>query len=166
MKRLQAHMHTVNSHNFCRGATYEKIYTQPLTHADIIEIQDKFLTNGFHYLPVSSLETGRSIMKSFLDLLPCYYEKAVLTVDALPHRDGLFNIYQTMVDGGFLEASTGLFFAPDGLEQFFIEQLYVDLMWIEQSEELSMTSWFTPFKKVLVDFKIDQHIPILILVCE
>jgi len=138
----------------------------PLSEYDILDLQDKFLNNGFHYVNVSDLQFGRSLVFQFLKSLNYYHENAVLTIST-PIVDNSLNtinniyindIYYELVQGSYLDN-----LQHRDLDEFFIDQFYYDFLWIEVSHELIDTSWFFEFFNRLVRFKVDQHIPVLVM---
>ena len=58
--------------------------SQPLSEHEILEVQEKFLSNGFQYIKFSSIEEGRSIIEAFLQTLPLYHDVACLTTQTPP----------------------------------------------------------------------------------
>lgn len=134
---------------------------QPLSEQSILEIQEKFLSNGFQYLKVQSIQEGRALIETFLNTLGLYNDVACLTTakDSIPHN--ATDIYRILEAGGYLSP-----FEDYYLEEYFVEHFYFDFMWIEATTDMLMSSWFENVKKILIHTAIDQHIPILVCVYE
>ena len=132
---------------------------QPLSEQAILEIQEKFLVNGFQYLKARSIQEGRSIIETFLQTLNFYHNVACLTtVKKLPLYEAT-DIYAVLEVGGYLDS-----FEQQYLEEYFVEHFYFDFMWVEATTEMLISDWFEEVKKTLINSAIDQHIPILICV--
>jgi len=144
------------SSNISNKIKNSKQIQDPLSEHDIFDLQDKFLTPGFHYVKASDIKFGRTIINKFLSLLYCYNEIAVLTAADLPLANHITDIHYTLLKEGYLSSS---FFE---LEDFFIEQFYYDFMWIEVSQELIQTKWFSDFFEKMIHFTLIQNIPVLI----
>jgi len=136
-----------------------KKITLPYSEHDIMEIQDAFLTNGYHAIQVENVVQGRLLLNTFLRALNCYRDLAVLTlVDTIPAHNDLhvYDIYKELVCDGYLPL-----FNDEQIDTFFLDSFYFDFMWIEATQELLAADWFTEFEQKLIDLKIDQHIPII-----
>jgi len=131
---------------------------EPLTESDILDLEDKFLINGFHYISVKSIRAGRSLVFRFLRSLNCYQDEAILSMSTPTINDSVADIYYELVRGGHVDATSGY-----NLNEFFIGQFYYDFMWIEASEELVAAGWFTQFFEKMVNFKLNYHLPVLII---
>lgn len=148
-RQLIQHVHEIN------------LIQEPFSDTDIFELQEKFLTNGFHYLKAQNIAKGRSIIKKFLKILALYQDIACLTVNnqsALPEHT--IDIYYDLTTGGYLNT-----FQPYYLEEYFFD-FYHDFMWIEANQELLLSSWFDNVITKIIDMAIDQHIPIVVIVYE
>jgi len=129
---------------------------QPLSEQAILEIQEKFLSNGFQYLKTKSIKEGRSIIETFLSTLTLYNDIACLTTVKEPMLQKATDLYGIFQAGGYLSP-----FENHYLEEYFVEQFYFDFMWIEATMDMLTSSWFEDVKKILIHTAIDQHIPIL-----
>lgn len=134
---------------------------QPLSEQAILEIQEKFLSNGFQYLKVKSIKEGRSIIETFLNTLTLYNDVACLTTTKDPILHNATDIYGIFEAGGYLSPFESCY-----LEEYFIEHFYFDFMWIEATMDMLTSTWFEDVKKILIHTAIDQHIPILVCVYE
>jgi hypothetical protein len=132
--------------------------SQPLTEQAILEIQEKFLSNGFQYIKAQSIKEGRSIISTFINTLNIYSDIACLSTSKEPLPHGA-DIYGILEGGGYLSSFEQYF-----LEEFFIEYFYYDFMWIEATLDMLTSAWFEDVKKTLINTAIDQHIPILVCV--
>jgi len=130
----------------------------PLSEHDILDLQDKFLNNGFHYVNVSDVQFGRSLVSQFLKSLNYYHENAVLSISMPLVDSSIVDLYYELVQYGYLDSLQNR-----DLDEFFIDQFYYDFLWIEACHELVDSRWFSEFFTRLVRFKIDRHIPVLVM---
>ena len=129
-----------------------------LTNNDILLLQEKFLSNGFQYIKVKNLNSGRLIINRFITSLRIYCDMAVVTNEELEPKKNIYNIYNELLIGGYLNP-----FELGFMEEFFVEEFYFDFLWIEANEKLLKSSWYQHFEKKLIAFKCDQNIPIITL---
>ena len=130
----------------------------PLSEHEILDLQDKFLTNGFHYITVSDVDFGRQLISRFLKTLHCYTDNAVLSISNLVLNGSVTDIYYELVKGGYTDPTK-----LSDVHEFFVEQFYYDFIWIEACHELVDNNWFAEFFRNMIHFKIDQHIPVLVI---
>jgi len=147
----------------CRSKFAEKIQQaqhvcEPFSDTDILDLQDAFLNNGLHYIKVNDINSGRALIRLFLNSLNFYHNVAAVTVDSKPLDESATDLYSDLMLGGYLEKD-----ARYKLEEFFLEQFYHDFVWVEAAEELLSNSWATEFFRQMTHFKLDQLIPILIV---
>lgn len=135
-----------------------RVLAQPFTEHDIIETQSMFLTNGFQHIEVKNPAMGRSIINTFLSSLNCYHDCACLSGVNIPLNASVCDIYRVLVG----MAHDGHLDQGD-IEEFFLEDFYFDVLWIELTEQLKQQPWFAHFNQLLITFKIDQHIPIIMV---
>ncbi len=149
-RQLVEHFHEIN------------LFNEPFSDGEILDLQEKFLTNGFQYLKVQNVIKGRSLIYSFLNSLSMYQEVGCLTLLGQPIlKEGVVDIYYDLSAGGYLSS-----FKPHYLEEFFIEQFYFDFIWIEGTRQLLTSHWFEDVKRKMIDMAIDQHIPMVVCVYE
>ena len=127
----------------------------PFSEQDILELQDEFLTNGFHYLTVSNIQTGRKIISTFLSSLNYYQEVGCLTVADQALMQNVSNIYELLENSDYLQNMN--------FEEFFLENWYYDFVWIEAIEQLWYLSWFKKLYLQLADGTLEDSLPIFIL---
>ena len=127
----------------------------PLSEHEILDLQDTFLNNGLHYITVSDVNFGRILVNRFLYSLNCYHNNAILTIASPVTDNSITDLYYELLQGGYTEHNS--------MTEFFIDQFYYDFIWIETCHELLDTSWFAEFYATLKHFKIDQHIPVLVI---
>jgi len=128
-----------------------KVYSPQLSDQDIFELQDIFLSKGYHHILVASVSDGRALMQSFLQSLRCYHSCAVLThlpVENLP----LISIYEELKP----------YLQQNSLEPFFMDQFYYDFVWIESTPSLFQAPWYIEFEQWLLELKLYLEIPIII----
>lgn len=126
----------------------------PLSENDILALQDKFLNNGVHYIKVQNIQTGRAIIQSFLETLSIHQDVACLTVSNVALENYITDIYQELLIGHYFKTS---------LDEFFIDRFYFDFIWIERTKKLLDIEWYIDFEKKLLNFNLDQHIPMIML---
>jgi len=144
--------------NFGKNIKSAKKIRGLLSETDILDLEDKFLTNGFHYINVSDVESGRALVYQFLDSLPCYGQRAALSVASTMLDSSITDVYYELVKSGYID-----FPSHSNMEEFFIDQFYYDFMWIEASGGLIEQGWFSEFFEKMTFFKLDKHIPVLII---
>lgn len=147
-------MKHLESHNY---ASYAQLITptyikDPLTESDILCLQDRFLTNGFHHIRVKNVASGRKLIKTFLQSLRVYHEIACVTMEPSLEQ-GVFDIFNELLIGQKII----------DFEEFFVEEFYFDFMWIEATKELLRCPWFADFENHITDLSIDKHIPMFVL---
>jgi hypothetical protein len=134
--------------------------TGALSEQSILVLQDKFLTPGFEYLMVREIRVGRRLVHTFLELLAYrYHNVACLTLSLEPLQQSVYPLHQELLHGGYVDNLRSL-------EQFFIERFYFDFLWIEATDTLIISEWFNEFAKILIDFNVQNHIPIFIIIYE
>lgn len=136
----------------------------PLSEYDILDLQEKFLSNGIHHITVDSLEIGRALIKTFVSSMHCYHENAILSTsfDAASTLSGsdisFVDIYCELIQGGYIEDNKNFKF-----NDFFVDQFFYDFMLIEASEDLIDNSWFLKFFTSIKNCEIDRHMPIFVI---
>lgn len=148
-----------SSRSFINHIHEINLIKQPFSDKDILEIQEKFLCNGFQYLKGQNIGQGRKIIYTFLASLGTYHNVACLTLDSQPLNEGITDLYAELCGGGYLHS-----FEPYYLEEYFIEQFYFDFIWIEATRSLLMSAWFEEVKEKMLQIAIDEQIPILVFV--
>jgi len=144
--------------NFEKNIKSSKKIRGPLSEADILDLEDKFLTNGFHYINVNDIECGRKLIYSFLQSLNCYTNTAALSISNISLDNTIIDLYYELVKGEYID-----FLSYRGLEEFFIDQFYYDFIWIEASDRLMHYHWFSEFIEKILFFKLAKHLPVLIV---
>lgn len=133
-----------------------KVIKSPFSEQDILDLQDEFLSYGFHYIKVDTVQDGRRVVNTFLHSLKSYYQ-ALGCLSMAEHYlpDSVTDIYELLEWYGYLKYNS--------LESFFVDQWYFDFLWIEATEELLTSAWFCTFSQLLEDFSINRKIPIFII---
>jgi len=129
--------------------------TDQLSEQDIIELQDQFLTNGFHYITVETIEQGRKVIDTFLSSLNYYQDVGYLSLANQQTVNDAENIYRQLKADGCFESMR--------YDEFFIERWHYDFMWIEAIEPLWHLSWFKKLYQQLVDGSFEESLPIFIV---
>ncbi len=132
---------------------------QPFSDKDILDIQEKFLGNGFQYLKGHNIGHARKIIATFLTSLGVYHDIACLTLDDHPLPVGITDLYSELAGGGYLNS-----FEPYYIEEYLIEYFYFDFIWIEATRSLLISSWFEQFKEKMLESSVNEQIPILVCV--
>jgi hypothetical protein len=124
-----------------------------ISEQQIIELQELFLTPGFHQYPITTVKDARALMYTFLDALRCYQIVGCMTANTdLPLRKSIFDINDYLWQYGYLGSSN--------YDKFFIEEFDIDFLWIEPTQH----NEFDQFKEKLAEFNIDKQIPIIVFV--
>lgn len=135
-----------------------KAIQRPFSEQTIMELQEKFLSNGFRNIKVKNVQAGRAIMSMFLESLNYYNDVAALTLSDRPLNDSTLDVYRALVEGRYIDP-----FSNNYLDEFFTNHFYFDFMWIEAEDSLLTSGWFADFELKLVDLNIDNHIPVIII---
>ncbi len=130
----------------------------PFTEAEILDLQDKFLSEGIHHVKVRDIAAGRNIINTFLDSLAAYHEIACLSVSNNGLESYITNIYHELLLHGYIERCQA-----KNLEEFFIDQFYFDFLWIECSSKLMEQPWFADFQMNIHNFRLERQIPIFMI---
>ncbi len=128
-----------------------------LSESDILQLQDKFLTNGFSSIHVQDINTGRAIIKLFLDTHEVYNNVACLTITKNPLKNCIFDIFHEIIYNHNIDTNFRL------LDEFLLEEFYFDFMWVETTQQLYAASWYHDFIQKIVDSNIDKHIPVIVI---
>lgn len=164
MKRHEAIGH--HSSSYSKGATVlqdeHHYHGAFFSDSDILALQEKFLTSGFHYITVRNREAGRALVEMFLLSLNHYKNSACVTVGDTALAHDITDIYQELLLGGFVDEH-GI---AQALEDFFTDNFYHDFVWIEACEELCSASWFAAFEDTLTVLQSALDIPIMVILYE
>jgi len=129
-----------------------------LADEQIIELHKLLLTNGFHYVQIRNIQEGRSALSVLLDSLSYYADVGCLTLHTSPLPGDIFDLYYHLLHEGYL----GSRYSYD-LEKFFLERFENDFLWIEATPELTKQPWYVYFEQKLIEFRIHEKIPIVIV---
>lgn len=153
MKRfaLSAHMHRHCSESFICNTTI-------LNEEQIIDLHQALLTNGFHHMYANTIQEGRSILHVLLQSLGCHQDIACLTVENKNLPATTFDLYYYLFEGGYLDAKH-----QTDLEDFFLNRFENDFLWIEATPQLTQQPWFFYFEQKLIELRINQQVPIMII---
>lgn len=126
-----------------------------ISELQILELQEVFLTKGFHYIAVPTIQEGRTLIYTFLNALRCFQSVGCITKDKMPLEKGIFDIVSYLDFCGFNDVKN-----IAERELYFIEDFAFDFLWIESNKN---DQWHHGFEQKLQELSIDQHIPIIIL---
>lgn len=130
----------------------KKLLNYQLSEDEIIHLSDKFLTNGIHYVTVSSLHEGRSFIKKFLRSINYYQEITFLSSDIQTHPDEFHNLYMILNQ-----------LDEQQLTDFLCNNFYSDFLWIELTDDLIHSSWFDTFQRSITNLGFDKIMPIMLM---
>lgn len=134
------------------GGLSKKI-TTPCSELDILYLQNIFTTPGFHALTVPSIAIGRELIIQQLGALQWHQDIGYLTANRTAVCTGAQNL-GLLIDQPIDQ---------EVLETFFIQRFYSDFLWIEATDSLLAMPWIYAFEKQLLNYHVDQMIPIIIL---
>lgn len=141
------------------GSKIDAVITgKTIVDEQIIHINNLLLTPGWHTFLVDSVQSGRTLLDTFLMNLHYYRDIGCLTLEQVPLSPEVENIHQQLITGHYLET-----FSNKDLEHYFIESFDFDFVWIEESTELIKNPWFSLFKQKITELKIDEQIPLISL---
>ena len=124
----------------------------PLTEADILFLSDTFTTPGFHYITVADINSGRQLIKTFLQFIPAHSDIACLTLDETQRFDGFINVYTVLSAGSFT-----------AMEESLLQLAYSHFLCIEATDQLKKMHWFAPCMQAITDLKMNQNMPVFVL---
>ena len=125
-----------------------KFFKMPYSEANILELQNIFLTKGFHHIKTPSLEQGRKLITLFLESLHCYYDPACFTSRGVGLK-GAVNIYQEMQN--------------KNKEIFFHDNPFIDFMWIEMPSKVEPRQVVEKFIQTCGSLQLERRMPIVVL---
>lgn len=125
----------------------------PFSEKDILYLQDAFTSSGVHSITVDSIKKGRELILQLLTSLDWYQDIAYLSVSDVTPCIKAANIL-TKIEQPLTHET---------IAQFFIDEFYYDFLWIEVNENLFSEQWLAAFESQLINFHIDQMIPVIIV---
>lgn len=123
----------------------------------IISLNDKFLTNGMHFIKVKDVEHGRSLMQTFLTSLNYYHEVAALSTNDQPLDNSVINLFKVLDEGGWLR------YPYNDFCEYLCDHFYSDFLWIEATHDLLSADWYKNFEHHLIDLHFDKSMPIMLI---
>ena len=138
-----------NGKKICIGKISKHI-SRSFSEDEIIEIQNEFLTVGFHKVSVHSVSTGRAFMYTFLHSLNCFAKIACIT-DSVMQLHQAENLYMKLKDMPFSD--------QEAWQTFFVEDFYYDFLWVESTE--SLKPWVSQLKGMIQAHGIDKQLCIM-----
>jgi hypothetical protein len=132
---------------------------KPLTDTNILDLQEKFLTNGLHHITVPTIQDGRTLIFTFLNSLSfVLHTIACVTASGAQLPSGVIDIHKQLSSNeGFNTLNN------DYMQDFLFEQGYFDFIWVEMTPSLATSSWYVDFEKNFFDLKMDKNIPVLMV---
>lgn len=114
---------------FVRGTQKIKKFNMPLTHSDVIYLHSIFMKPDKHFVHTRDVSTGRVVVQKILGSLNYYHNVGCLTRQGLASRATLdiFSIIQKYAQ---------VYGLRQAINQFFIEYIQLDFIWIELTDEL------------------------------
>ena len=152
MKRCTISEHNTLSTVLQTPMAIDTGHEHTLSDQQIIELHIRFLTNGFQHIQVPSIQDGRELIKTLLKSLDYYHSIACLTESDKQLSSDIHDLLTYLVECRFL---------PKNLEQFFLEQIEFDFLWIELTPSLLAESWFEEFKSLIITHHIHTKMPIM-----
>lgn len=147
--------HTVQQPSHAELRAVSKHVSNQFSEQDILSWHDEFLTNGFHYITLDSVATGRIFVDTFLRSLNYYHDIGSLTLSEQTLDSSVDDLYDILARFGYLQQSN--------LINFFVDEWCYDFVWIEITDNLLHTPWFYEFTHLLNDFNISQTTPIFMI---
>lgn len=139
------------------SATRNITRTDWLGEQEILDLQDYFLTPGFHFLKTTDPETGRELLTQFIQVLQYHYaDVAVLSTSKRSFSFEYHDLYKELMHAkGFNK--------KEALEKYLLDSFYYDLVVIEGTKELLASHWFGRFENLLNTFAITEKTPVVLL---
>jgi hypothetical protein len=127
--------------------------------SDILTLQEKFLTSGFHYVTVHNRAFGRAFVDLFLSSLNHFTSSACVTLGDVALPDTITDVYQELLLGGFVTENG----QAQAMDDFFVDDFYHDFVWVEACEELQAAPWFEAFENKLRSLQEMQDLPVIVI---
>lgn len=132
------------------------VYTQQPNEQDILSLCDLFLTPGMHYVTVTSIKEGRTVVNLFVDMLKCYHAVGFIDKVGKGSSQGM-NLYEL-----FAHYKDNLVLR-DALNKFFLEEFDYDFIWIVYPKYSVAHTFIHIFLDQVIEFNVDQKIPIVFI---
>lgn len=158
MNSLRATQQLICKSSLLQHIEQAEYVSQPFSEFDILNLQDSFLENGFHYFKVKNVFAGRTLINAFLQSLNFYHNVAALSLSTEYLKEDVVDIYNDLIMEGYLTKNSNL-----ALEDFFLEKFYYDFVWIEITKDFLSSPWATNCLEIIEKLNLDQILPILIL---
>lgn len=123
-----------------------RIISEQLTDEDIFYLLDQFLRPGMHYVRVHSVEQGKHLLRSFIRSVN------------LPYKIASISATKSTIIGNIFDEIKNL----SSYEEYIAENLDADIIIIEATENLQNLPWVSHFIQTLLDFKLDEQMPIIL----
>lgn len=140
---------TLTAGHTLKTNSISNIISEPLSEKAILELQDIFLTNGFHYIKLTDINSDKKIISKILKSLSVYKNIGCLTKSENFEDKIYFNLYKIITNKNKLNE----------LINFLLNDFNCDFLLIE----LLCDSDFADFKKYLLEFGFNKLMPIIIL---
>jgi len=135
---------------------------KPLTDKNILDLQEKFLTNGLHHIKVPTIHDGRTLIFTFLNSLSfILHSIACVTTSDTMLPENIINIHEQLSKIENFNTSH-----TDYMQNFFFEQFYFDFIWVEMTTSLITSEWYQEFENNFIDLKMNKNIPMLVVTYE
>lgn len=126
----------------------------PCSENDILYLEKICMEPGFHHIHVHNLAHGRYLIAQILHALSWHQDIGYLSLKE--------NVELQQLGTNILK-QLNFDLTQENLASFFIESFYFDFLLIENSSQLASLSWVETFDQLLIDYKIDHMIPVVIL---
>ena len=149
-------MSLLQKQTYCRRFGVAKIvpYIQyPLADKDIISLQALFTTPGCHAIEVADVQAGRLLITRLLKSLKYHHEIGFVT-------DSQFDVCAPAVNITSILAGVQ---DQEQIVSFFLNEFYYDFIWIEVTSYSDHMAWFHDFYTELINFNIQQMIPVILV---
>lgn len=124
---------------------------------DILYLEDIFLTSGLHTINVRNVESGRTLMYTFLQSMLSRPLAACLTNQKIPLKKPIEDMYKTV------QNLCKKHEFKDAVEIYFLEYFQAHLVWIESSDDFLQDPLVYYALQVIYDLEIVNNSPIIML---
>lgn len=131
---------------------------ETLSEETILDVQNQFMTNGFHYIGMADRQSSRELVMTMLSCLNYYDSVACLTLGQEPLEPHVADIHLELLAWHCIMPTS----PSNALQEFFLDTFYYDFMWIEASEKLLQEPWFSRFEECIINLELDKKLPILV----
>ncbi|BDC34524.1 hypothetical protein Noda2021_04820 [Candidatus Dependentiae bacterium Noda2021] len=139
------------------NATQRYLFSTHLSEENIIACHSLMLMPGIHSILVKNMQIGRGIMVSLINSLDYYRNVGCLSLEEAPQENSIKDVYYNLLEGDYLNNQS-----CKSMQDFLFEDFTsCDFLWIEKTQELENSLWYSYFYQALLPHA--NRLPVFIL---